>query len=317
MPEAMRLGQVLEHAGNARIVLFVAGIVKHGKKWSRNNPDQCNKPGDNPMNEAQWLDLEGRVCVVTGAASGIGAEIAWQMAGAGAQVVLLDRAADAVQAQADRIVASGARAMGLACDTSDEQAVLACAEKVRDQWGPAWALVNNAGLLRPACIDEVSLQDWNHVLSVNLGGYLLCARTFARQMRGAGGGSVVHVASISGNFPQSNSGAYSASKAGVLLLSRQMAVEWAADGIRSNVICPGMIRTPLSADFYKVPGFEASRAKVTASRRIGEPQDIAHAALFLASPKSGYVNAAELAVDGGMSSMLMDMVPRPGYNKTH
>jgi NAD(P)-dependent dehydrogenase (short-subunit alcohol dehydrogenase family) len=124
------------------------------------------------------------------------------------------------------------------------------------------------------------------------------------------------VASISANFPQSHSGAYSAGKAGVLLMSRQMAVEWGPLGIRSNAICPGMIRTALSARFYEEPGFEEKRAQVTASRRIGEPQDIADVALFLASPRSGYMNGAELAVDGGMSSMLMDMVPRPGYNKT-
>ena len=87
-------------------------------------------------------------------------------------------------------------------------------------------------------------------------------------------------------------------------------------GIRSNAICPGMIRTALSAKFYEEPGFEARRAAVTASRRIGEPSDIADVALFLASPRASYVNGAEIAVDGGMSSMLMDMVPRPGYNQT-
>jgi NAD(P)-dependent dehydrogenase (short-subunit alcohol dehydrogenase family) len=93
-----------------------------------------------------------------------------------------------------------------------------------------------------------------------------------------------------------------------------MAVEWGPQGIRSNAICPGMIRTALSAKFYEEPGFEAKRALVTASRRVGEPQDIADVALFLASPRAAYVNGAELSVDGGMSSMLMDMVPRPGYN---
>ena len=162
----------------------------------------------------------------------------------------------------------------------------------------------------------MSLDDWNRVLSINLTGYLLCAREVAHSMRQRGQGSLVHVASISSHFPQTGSGAYSASKAGVLLMSRQMAVEWGPEGVRSNVICPGMIRTALSAKFYEVPGFEARRAAVTASRRIGEPQDIADAALYLASPRAAYVNGAELMVDGGMSSMLMDMVPRPGYNET-
>ena len=124
-------------------------------------------------------------------------------------------------------------------------------------------------------------------------------------MREAGGGSIVNVASIAGLTPQTISGAYSASKAGVLLLSRQMAVEWGPQGVRSNAICPGMIRTPFSAKFYAEPGFEAKRALVTASRRVGEPQDIADVALFLPSPRSAYVNGAALAVDGGMSSMLI------------
>ena len=181
--------------------------------------------------------------------------------------------------------------------------------------GDVSALINNAGLLRPGTLDSVSLDDWNAVLGVNLTGYLLCARAFKPQLERTRG-ALVHVASISANFPQTASGAYSAGKAGVLLLSRQMAAEWGPLGIRSNAICPGMIRTALSAKFYEEPGFEEKRAQVTASRRIGEPQDIADVALFLASPRSAYMNGAELAVDGGMSSMLMDMVPRPGFNKT-
>src|SRR3546814_403337 len=118
----------------------------------------------------------------------------------------------------------------------------------------------------------------------------------------------------SSDLPQSQSGAYSASKAGILLLSQQIAVEWADQGIRSNTISPGMIRTRLSASFYAVPGIEAARSAMTASRRVGEPIDIANAAMFLLSPRSAYVNASDIRLDGGMSAMLMDMVPRPGYN---
>lgn len=267
-----------------------------------------------------WLALGGQVCVVTGAASGIGAAIARSLALVGAKVALLDRDFAGAQSLAGELAASGARAIALGCDTSSEASVNSAAEQVLNELGPCKVLVNNAGMLRAGALSEVSLVDWNAVLAVNLTGYLLCARTFATQMRRgaveAVGGSIVNIASISGLTPQTGSGAYSASKAGVLLLSRQMAVEWGAQGIRSNAICPGMIRTPLSASFYEEPGFEAKRAAVTASRRIGEPQDIADVALFLASPRSGYVNGAELPVDGGMSSMLMDMVPRPGFNKT-
>jgi glucose 1-dehydrogenase len=263
-----------------------------------------------------WLGLEGRVCAVTGAASGIGAAVARSLALLGAKVALLDRDMTGCEKVASDLVAMGANAMAVKCDTASQDSVNAAALQVQSAWGPCYALVNNAGLLRPGGLADVSLDDWNAVLAVNLTGYLLCARAFGTQMRQTGLGSIVHIASISGLTPQSHSGAYSASKAGVLLLSRQLAVEWGQHGIRSNAICPGMIRTALSAKFYEEPGFEAKRALVTASRRVGEPQDIADVALFLASPRAAYVNGAELAVDGGMSSMLMDMVPRPGYNTT-
>lgn len=263
-----------------------------------------------------WLGLQDRVCVVTGAASGIGAAVACGLAAVGARVALLDRDAEGAERVAAALRAQGARALAVDCDISQEASVLAAAQRVQAELGAAYALVNNAGFLRSGSLSEVSLDDWNAVLSVNLSGYLLCSRAFSEPMRRAGQGSIVNIASIAGLFPQTGSGAYSASKAGVLLLSRQMAVEWGPLGLRSNAICPGMIRTALSAKFYEEPGFEAKRAAVTASRRVGEPQDIADVALFLASPRSAYVNAAELSVDGGMGSMLMDMVPRPGYNKT-
>lgn len=263
-----------------------------------------------------WLELQNRVCVVTGAASGIGASVADRLAQVGARVVMLDRDAEGLQRMHQHLLAQGAEVLSLSCDISDQARVQAAAAQVQSAWGATYALINNAGLLRSGSLAEVSLDDWNAVLAVNLTGYLLCARAFGVAMRAHGEGCIVNVASISGLFPQSHSGAYSASKAAVLQLSRQLAVEWGPQGVRSNAICPGMIRTALSARFYEQPGFEARRSSATASRRIGEPQDIADVALFLASPRSGYINGAELVVDGGMSCMLMDMVPRPGYNQT-
>ncbi len=278
--------------------------------------EPASGPWDQSASPADWLGLRGRVAVVTGAASGIGAACAQAFAAVGARVALLDIDEAGAQRLAQELNQGGAQAMAQRCDTGHPDSVRQACEAVTGTLGPADVLVNNAGVLRPGPLSEVSLEDWNRLLSINLTGYLLCARQFAQAMRQRGQGSIVHVASISGHFPQTGSGAYSASKAGVLLMSRQMAVEWGPEGVRSNVICPGMIRTALSARFYEVPGFEARRAAVTASRRIGEPQDIADAALYLASPRAAYVNGAELMVDGGMSSMLMDMVPRPGYNET-
>ena len=263
-----------------------------------------------------WLNLAGKVCVVTGAGSGIGASVAKLLAEQNARVAMLDRDVDAVHQQADALRLQGADVLPLCCDISVLDEVTQAAQKVLSYWERCDVLVNNAGLLRAGTLSNVSLEDWQYVLSVNLTGYLLCSRAFFEPMKKARHGSIVNIASISGLFPQSGSGAYSASKAGVLQMSRQMAVEWGPYGVRSNAICPGMIRTALSAKFYEVPGFEAKRAAVTASRRVGEPQDIANVALFLASDRSDYINGAEMVVDGGMQCMLMDMVPRPGFNQS-
>jgi glucose 1-dehydrogenase len=263
-----------------------------------------------------WLGLAGRVVAVSGAGSGIGAAIAEGLASVGAQVALLDRDAAAAGRVARGIGELGGRALAVACDIADEAAVDAAAARVRAELGPCEALVNNAGLLRAGSLESVSIADWNAVLAVNLTGYLLCARAFGHDMLERGRGSIVHVASVSGLHPQTASGAYSPSKAAVLLLSKQLAAEWGPRGVRSNAVCPGMVRTTLSARFYEEPGFEAKRAAVTASRRVGEPVDIANPVIFLASDRSAYLNGAELVVDGGLGCMLMDMVPRPGFNRT-
>ena len=262
----------------------------------------------------QWLGLAGRVCAVTGAGSGIGAAIAEGLTEAGASVALLDRNGDACRAVALSLAGRGARVIAIECDTGDEAAVRASAQRVNDELGPCYGLANNAGFLRPASLEKVALEDWNAMLAVNLTGYLLCAREFARQMRSIGGGSIVHTASIAGYEPQGRSGAYSSSKAGVLLLSRQMAAEWGPSGIRSNAVCPGLIRTGMSAAFYEKPGLEERRKAILPSRRIGEPVDIANAVIYLLSTRSAYVNGAELLIDGGLGCMLMDLIPRPGFN---
>ncbi len=151
---------------------------------------------------------------------------------------------------------------------------------------------------------------------MNLSGYFLCAQAFGRQMREAKRGSLVHIASVAAHHPQTRSGAYSASKAGVAILSQQLALEWGPLGIRSNVVSPGLIRTPLSEAFYQEPGVTERRAAIVPSRRVGQPRDIADTVIYLASDRAAYVNGADVAVDGGFSSVLMDLVPRPGFQAT-
>jgi NAD(P)-dependent dehydrogenase (short-subunit alcohol dehydrogenase family) len=262
---------------------------------------------------ADWLGLAGRVCVVTGAGSGIGRAVAAAMVGAGAATALLDRNRAACEAAAAELRGRSGRALAIECDTSDPASVGAAADELQRVFGACGVLVNNAGLLRAGPIESLSLADWNHLLSVNLTGYLLCAQAFGKQMLAARRGSIVHVASVAAHHPQPRSGAYSASKAGVAILSRQLALEWGPSGIRSNVVSPGLIRTPLSEAFYQAPGVGERRAQMVPSRRVGTPEDIADVVLYLASDRAAYVNGADIAVDGGFAAVLMDTVPRPGF----
>ncbi|MGF6598351.1 NAD(P)-dependent dehydrogenase (short-subunit alcohol dehydrogenase family) [Paraburkholderia sp. GAS448] len=260
-----------------------------------------------------WLALEGNVCVVTGAAGGIGSAIAQLLGDAGARLALLDRDEEKCHTLAGTLRENGIEARVFGCDIGDPESVRATAEAVGEAYGAADVLVNNAGLLRPGGIEDIGLDAWNATLQVNLTGYMLCSQAFGRGMLAKRAGSIVHVASIAAHHPQTWSGAYSPGKAAVAMLSRQIAAEWGPRGVRSNTVCPGMIRTPLSETFYAQGDVESRRSAMTASRRIGRPTDIAEVVAFLASERAGYVNGAEIVVDGGLDSMLMDLVPRPGF----
>jgi NAD(P)-dependent dehydrogenase (short-subunit alcohol dehydrogenase family) len=262
---------------------------------------------------SDWLGLSGRVCVVTGGGGGIGRAVAVSFAEAGARVAAIDRDEHGLEVTRAELGKIGRDHVATGCDTSSVESVTAASETIEKSLGPCHVLVNTAAVLRPGALDTLSLAEWNAVLSVNLTGYFLCAQIFGRQMRALGRGSLVHVASIAGSNAQGQSGAYSVSKAGVIMLSQQLANEWGPHGIRSNVVSPGMVITPMSQSFYDTPGVTERRAAVVPSRRIGMPQDIADAILFLASDRSSYVNGDEITVDGGYVRMLMNLVPRPGF----
>lgn len=258
-------------------------------------------------------ELTRDVAAVTGGGSGIGRAIAEGLARAGAAVCILDMDKAGADETARLIAASGGRGVAIACDVSDEDSVVAAERAAADTFGPASVLVNNAGILRARPLDQLTLAEWNSSLAVNLTGYFLCARAFGRAMCTRGNGSIVHVGSIASSFAQTRGGAYSATKAGICGLSSTIAAEWGPFGVRSNVVHPGMIRTALSAPFYADPELARRREATVASRRTGVPEDVAQVVCFLASEQSGYVNGAELTVDGGFSRMAIDLVPRPGY----
>lgn len=262
---------------------------------------------------SDWLGLSGRVCVVTGGGGGIGRAVASSLARAGARVAAIDLDERGLQGTDAELRELGRDHVVMRCDTSSAESVASASEAIEKSVGSCGVLVNTAAVLRPGGLETLSLAEWNAVLSVNLTGYFLCAQVFGRQMRRLGRGSLVHVSSIAGSHAQGHSGAYSVSKAGVIMLSCQLASEWGPQGIRSNVVSPGMVITPMSQSFYDTPGVTERRAAVVPSRRIGMPQDIADAILFLASDRSSYVNGDEITVDGGYANMLMNLVPRPGF----
>lgn len=260
-----------------------------------------------------WLGLSGRIAVVTGGGGGIGRATAVNFARAGASVAILDRDEKGLETTRNELRALGAEPVVAACDTSNMESVAAAADAVEKSLGPCSILANTAAILRAGGLDTLSLAEWNATLAVNLTGYFLCAQVFGRQMRKRGGGSLVHVASIAASNAQGSSGAYSVSKAGVVMLSRQLASEWGPHGIRSNVVSPGMVVTPMSQAFYDTPGVTERRTAVVPVRRIGAAQDMADAILFLASDRASYVNGDEIVVDGGFTRTIMNLVPRPGH----
>ena len=262
---------------------------------------------------SDWLGLSGRVCVVTGGGGGIGRATALSFARAGARVAAIDLDERGLEVTCEELAKLGADLVVERCNTTDVESVTAASETIEKSLGPCDVLVNTAAVLRPGALDSLTLAEWNAVLSVNLTGYFLCAQIFGRQMRAQRRGSLVHVASIAGSNAQGQSGAYSVSKAGVIMLSQQLANEWGPHGIRSNVVSPGMVITPMSQAFYDTPGVAERRSAVVPMRRVGMPQDMADAILFLASDRASYVNGDEIMVDGGYTNMLMNLVPRPGF----
>lgn len=264
-------------------------------------------PGDS------WLGLEGKVVAVTGAGSGIGRATAAEFAGVGAKVAMLDVNLEACETAAKEIAGNSAETTAIHCDVTDDASVAAAAEAVNAAFGQIDILINNAGILRPGTLDTMPVDDWEKLMNVNVTGYLRCAQTFGKGMLERGHGALVHVASIAASEPQANSGAYSPGKAAVVMLSRQLAYEWGPRGVRSNCVSPGLVRTALSEAFYQAPGVLEKREAIVPMRRVAKPEDIAEAAVFLASAKAGYINGQEILIDGGLSQTLMGFVPRPGF----
>ena len=243
------------------------------------------------------------VAVITGGGSGIGAATAARLAADGFDIVVTGRRRERLDAVADDL---GGSARGVVMDVTDAASVSQAAAEI----GRCDILVNNAGIMAPVTpLEELPAATWDKVMNVNLKGSFLCAKHLARLMLAQGKGAIVNLASIGARVP-SDIGPYGPSKAGVLGLTHQMAVEWGRRGIRTNSVSPGMIRTPMSEHFYQNEKLHEGRKKVVPVGRIGVPDDIADAVAFMVSDAASYMNGQDIIIDGGfMRTALMNVQP--------
>jgi 3-oxoacyl-[acyl-carrier protein] reductase len=245
--------------------------------------------------------LAGQAAIVTGAGRGIGRVVAQTLADNGAHIVAGDIAADRAQQTAEAINASGGEALGLQVDVRDRKSVDAMVEQAVARFSRIDILVNNAAIARTASFLDQSLEDWNDHIDINLSGCFNCAQAAARVMAKAGYGRIVSIASIAGMMGPLDFPAYGAAKAGVIGLTRTMALELADYGITANAIAPGPIDTELLREAWTPEAYVARAAHIPV-RRLGKPEEIAYAVLMLAGPQAGYINGALVPVDGGASA---------------
>ncbi len=251
---------------------------------------------------ASAISLSGRAAFVTGGGAGIGRATALEFAAGGASVAVADIDAGAAEAVAAEVSAAGGKALGLACDVSDEDEVEQAVEAAAGAFGRLDILVNNAGLGARVPTTEVPTEAWRRAIAVGVDGAFFCCRAAGRHMiAGRRGGAVVNVASImglagGGLYPNL---AYHAAKGALVNMTRALALEWAEAGIRVNAVAPAFARTALTEKLLAEPGMEAAILDATPLKRLVAPEEVAHAIRFLASDAAAMITGHTLPVDGG------------------
>ncbi len=243
------------------------------------------------------FSLAGRVAIVTGGNRGIGLAIADGLAKAGATIVIAARDAEAGQNAAARL---GANAAFIETDVTNPDSCNAMITETETRFGRLDILVNNAGIMRAARAEDTTLADWQAVMDINLTGAFLCAQAAYPALRRQQAGKIINVSSLAAIFGTAAGAAYASSKAGLLQLTRSLAVSWGPDNIQVNAILPGYIESDMtrSAEAVRPGAFDAKRARTPAGR-IGQPEDIAGAVIFFASDASSFITGTSLTIDGG------------------
>lgn len=251
------------------------------------------------------------VVVITGAGSGLGRRAAQTVAECGSTVVALDLDADAAAATVAELAGAGHEASAVQADVTDPGSVARAARDVLARHGRVDGLVNNAGILVKSPLLDESFEAWQKTLAVNVTGYFLCLQAFGQAIIEAGGGAIVNIASIGATIPTIGAGSYCVSKAGVLALTRQAALELGPQGIRVNAVSPGFMKTAMTQDRYAVSGLEERRAQLIPLRRIADLGEVAAVVAFLLGADAGYVNGQEIVADGGFLQSTTVNVPQP------
>ncbi len=260
------------------------------------------------------ISLHQQVAVVTGASSGIGSGIAKSLASAGATVIVnhsSERSTDEAEAVLKEITDAGGKGITYQCDVSKEDQVIKMFQDVISRFGTFDILVNNAGVQKDAKFTEMTLEQWNTVMGINLTGQFLCAREAIKEFlrrgidtsRSVACGKIIHISSVHETIPWAGHANYASSKGGVRMLMQTLAQEYGADKIRVNSICPGAIQTPINKDAWETPEALNALLDLIPYNRIGQPQDIGNLAAFLASDLSDYITGASIFVDGGMTTL--------------
>jgi 3-oxoacyl-[acyl-carrier protein] reductase len=244
-------------------------------------------------------DLNGQIAIVTGASQGLGKAVAIGLGMNGATVACLARNAEKLASTVAEIEAAGGKAQAVACDVTDREAAAAAIKAVAEEHGRLHILVNNAGITRDKLMRGMSDEEWDSVIATNLTSCFVCCRAAAGIMRKKKYGRIINMASISGLIGNPGQANYSASKAGMIGMTRTMSKELVSRGVTVNAVAPGFIASEMTE---AIPaGILDEVKKAIPAKRVGNPEDVAAAVLFLASADAGYISGQTIVVDGGMT----------------